>query len=87
MNEYIECLYNYVMEDKFRELAETREYITLDRIRKDAERALTETLTKEQIELLDTYMEQETSVEALELRYLFCKALSLARTMYLGQAG
>ena len=77
MNEYIECLYNYIMENKFRELMDTGEYITLNRIRKDAERALTETLTKEQIKLFDTYMEQETSVEALELRYIFHKALAL----------
>ena len=54
MNEYEQCLYNYIMENKFRELMDTGEYIMLNRIRKDAERALTETLTKEQIKLLDT---------------------------------
>lgn len=34
MNEYEECLYNYIMENKFRELLDSREYITLRRAAK-----------------------------------------------------
>lgn len=39
MNEYEECLYNHIMENKFRELPDSREYITLRRNAGNAERA------------------------------------------------
>lgn len=78
MNEYEECLYNYIMENKFRELLDSREYITLRRAAKNAECAPEATLTAEQKQLFETYMEEETSASTLELRHIFRLALALS---------
>ena len=40
MDEYLECLYSYLMENKFVELNDRTEYITLKNMRDHAEKAL-----------------------------------------------
>ncbi len=77
MTEYEECLYQYIMDNKFRALYDDREYITLSRIRRDAERALEATLAPEQKRLFDAYMEEEAAVSGTELRHIFREALAL----------
>ena len=82
MTEYEECLYQYIMDNKFRALYDDREYITLSRIRRDAERALEATLTPEQKRLFDAYMEEEAAVSSLELRHVFQITLALSFQLY-----
>ncbi len=77
MTEYEECLYQYIMDNKFQALYDDREYIALCRIRKKAERALEATLTAEQKRLFDAYMEEETSASGTELRHIFRETLVL----------
>ena len=48
MNEYEECLYDYVMEHKFRELGERIEYVLVRKARDDGEQTLREALTGEE---------------------------------------
>ena len=82
MNEYEECLYNYILENKFRELHDIREYIMRRRISKKAECALEETLTAEQKRLFEAYMEEETAASSLELRHVFQITLALSFQLY-----
>ena len=48
MDEYLECLYSYLMENKFVELNDRTEYITLKNMRDHAEKALMGDLSEEQ---------------------------------------
>lgn len=77
MRDYEECLYQYIMENKFQEIYHDREYVALRGIRNDAEQALSDTLTREQRRLFNTYTEQENVVGSVELRHIFREALLL----------
>lgn len=77
MRDYEECLYQYIMENKFQEIYHDREYVALRGIRKDAEQALSDPLTREQRKLFHTYAEQENAVGSVELRHIFREALLL----------
>ncbi len=77
MRDYEECLYQYIMETKFQEICNNREYIALRGIRQDAEQALSDTLTGDQRTLFNTYAEQENAVGSVELRHMFREALLL----------
>ena len=77
MNEYEECLYDYVMEHKFRELGERIEYVLVRKARDDGEQTLREVLTGEEKTLFSRYLEQESAVYSLELRHIFSLGLSL----------
>ena len=77
MSEYEECLYDYVMEHKFRELGERIEYVLVRKARDDGEQTLREALTGEEKVLFSRYLEQESAVYSLELRQIFSLGLSL----------
>lgn len=81
MSEYEECLYSYIMENKYRELWERTDYIVLRTVQKRAEKALEETLTEEQQALFREYLDQETAAYSLELRHLFCLTLSMGNQL------
>ena len=69
MNEYEECLYTYAMDQKFKELYERMDYLTLERERREAEEALAS---------FCRYLEQENAVYSLELRHAFSLGFSAA---------
>ena len=76
MTEYEECLYDHVMEHRFRELGEQMAYILVRKARDDAEKELKELLTGQQRTLFFRYLEQESAVYSLELRHIFSLGLS-----------
>ena len=77
MDENLECLYSYLMENKFVELNDRTEYITLKNMRDHAEKALMGDLSEEQRALFHRYLERESTVYSLEQQYLFSQAFSL----------
>ena len=78
MNEYEECLYAYAMDQKFKELYERMDYLTLERERREAEEELAEKLTEEARASFCRYLEQENAVYSLELRHAFSLGFSAA---------
>ncbi len=84
MREYEEWLYEYIMEKRFRELYDDREYQILREIRRRAEETLETALTEEQRELFHTYEEQENAVDAAEMRHVFRESLVLGVRMSQG---
>ena len=78
MDEYMECLYLYVMDHKFGEINERIDYLALKQEREEAEKALTAALTEKEKELFYRYLERENTVYSLELRQIFSLGFSTA---------
>ena len=77
MNEFEECLYDHIMDNKFHALRHDPDYANLEDIRESAEKTLMGALTEKQRALFHQYLEGESAVYSMELRYLFDQAFSL----------
>lgn len=79
MNDFIDCLYNYMLEYRFSSITTRPEYQCCQ-VMRDQEAAMLEaTLTAEQREQFRNYVEQAEKLSDLSLSYMFRETLGLLR--------
>ena len=82
MDEYLQCLYAYAMENLFlRNRPDMEEYRFRSTAQEEALDSLEKTLTPEQHRLLEVYQAARCHVCAMEDRWLFQEAVSLGKWM------
>lgn len=84
MNEYEQCLFDYIIINKLDAVLSRSDYQQLSRQRGELEKKLEDTITGEQSRLLRRRMEVTTQMTNLELELVFHEALILARNLRLG---
>lgn len=79
MNKYANCLYEYIIENWFSGVTAEADYREAQASRDRAEKALFAVLPPEQEALFCTYLEEETALQALDLRCMFQETLRMLR--------
>ena len=82
MTDLQECLYQYIADKQYPDLENDPEYVSAQRVRDGAERALSASLTKEQLRLLSQYMDEENNLVSLQLRHFFQETLRMAQSIF-----
>lgn len=77
-----ECLYQHISDEQYPALQKDREYIAAQRIRDEAEKALSAELTEEQKRMFNQYMDEENHLVSLRLRHLFQETLRMAHSIF-----
>lgn len=77
-----ECLYQHISDEQYPALQKDREYIVAQRIRDEAEKALSAELTEEQKRMFNQYMDEENHLVSLRLRHLFQETLRMAHSIF-----
>lgn len=77
-----ECLYQHISDEQYPALQKDREYIVAQRIRDEAEKALSAELTEEQKRMFNQYMDEENHLVSLQLRHLFQETLRMAHSIF-----
>ena len=84
MNEYEECLFCHIMDDRWKDIKKRKDY-RLAREKQDRLReSLEATLTTEQKKKLEEYEEGNSACGAIEMEYLFCEILTMIRRICFG---
>lgn len=79
MNEYEKCLFEYMMEEKYREILTVREYRLAAEQADRAMDALAATFTPEQEELFDRFYSLDSGRDLLAQEWLFSETLAMVR--------
>ena len=77
-----EWLYQHISDEQYSALQKNKEYIAAQRIRDEAEKALSAELTEEQKRMFDQYMDEENRLVSLQLRHLFQETLRIAHSIF-----
>lgn len=77
-----ECLYQHISDEQYPALQKDREYVAAQRIRDEAEKALSAKLTEDQKQLFRQYMDDENCLVSLQLRHLFQETLRMAHSIF-----
>ena len=77
-----EYLYQYIADKQYPDLQNNPEYISAQRMRDEAEKALSDGLTKEQQRLFSRYMDEENHLVSLQLRHFFLETLRMAHSIF-----
>lgn len=84
MNEYQQCLFSYIMEDRWKDIKKRTDY-RLAREEQDCFReSLTAALTAEQKKKLEQYEDKISACGAIEMEYIFCEILTMIRRICFG---
>lgn len=82
MDEYLRCLYNYILEVRRDEiLLKTPEYRTERRSLLAAMRAMDAALSEEQQKMVNSFLSCQSRLSVLEDEWLFREAVALGRWM------
>lgn len=82
MDEYLQCLYSYILEVRRDEtLRKTPEYCTQRRSLLEAMHAMQDALPRDLREIVDAYLTCQSHLSVLESDWLFQEAVSLGKWM------
>ena len=82
MNKYAKCLYDYLMENGFKEFTNTPAYISVSDAYIREETEFLQMLTPEQQEQFSRYQDQEARLEVISMQHLFIETLRLVRGLF-----
>ena len=81
MNEYQKCLFQYIIENKFSDLRDRRDYQTAREAVQEAEEKLLEMLTDQQKEQFEQYTDRCAYMSWIELEQLFQEAMTACHAL------
>ena len=84
MNEYEECLFCYIMEDRWKDIKKRKDYRLVREEQNRLRESLVATLTMEQKKKLEQYEDKSSAFEAIEMEHLFCEILTMIRRICFG---
>ena len=81
MNEYQKCLFQYIIENKFSDLRDRRDYQTAREAVQEAEEKLWETLTDQQKEQFEQYTDRSAYRSWIELEQMFQETMTACQAL------